>query len=166
MAFDSLEALFEDTLRDMYYAEKKLAKTLPRMAKKATMPDLIEAFISHAAETENHAARIEHIFKMRDKAARGRKCEALEGLSAESEHVMKKAEEVSVLNAGLTAAARAMEHYEIARYRTLIAWAKELGMTEAMEMLAATLSEEIAADGKLGEIARELNPVAERADAA
>jgi ferritin-like metal-binding protein YciE len=163
---DSLTALFEDTLRDMYYAEKKLTRILPKMAKKATTEELAEAFTSHAQETEGHVERLEKVFEMLDKTARGKKCEALEGLSAEGDHVMEEAEDDGVLDAGLIASAQAVEHYEMARYGTLIAWAKQLDMSDAADLLAETLEEEKAADEKLNSIAETVNPMAAQKEAA
>jgi ferritin-like metal-binding protein YciE len=166
MAMDSLEALFEDTLRDMYYAEKKLTKILPKMAKKASSPDVAEAFESHAAETEEQVVRIEKVFKLLEKEPRGKKCEALEGLSAEGDHVMEEAEGDGVMNAGLIASAQAVEHYEIARYGALIAWANEMDMPDAVALLEESLAEEKAADEKLSGLAEAANPMAERKEAA
>ena len=166
MPMDSLEALFEDTLRDIYYAEKKLTKILPKMAKKATAEDLAEAFTSHAQETQGQVQRIEQVFKLLDKTPRAKKCEALEGLSAEGDHVMEEAEDDGVMDAGLIASAQAVEHYEIARYGALIAWAKQLEMTEAAELLAESLEEEKAADEKLSGLAESVNPTAARQEAA
>jgi ferritin-like metal-binding protein YciE len=166
MAMDSLEALFEDTLRDMYYAEKKLTRILPKMAKKATTQELVDAFTSHAEETAGQVERIEKVFEMLDKAARGKKCEALEGLSAEGDHVMEEAEEDGVMDAGLIASAQAVEHYEIARYGALIAWAKQLELTDAADLLVESLEQEKAADEKLSGIAEKVNPMAERKEAA
>jgi ferritin-like metal-binding protein YciE len=166
MAMATLEALFEDTLRDMYYAEKKLVRILPKMAKKATTPELADALTSHAEETEGQVERIEKVFELIDKTARGKKCEALEGLQAEGDHIMEEAEQDGVMDAGLIASAQAVEHYEIARYGTLIAWAKQLDMTEAADLLAETLEEEKAADEKLNGIAEKVNPMAERKQAA
>ena len=166
MPMDSLEALFEDTLRDMYYAEKKLTRILPKMAKKATTEDLAEAFTSHAEETQGQVQRIEKIFKLLDKTARAKKCEALEGLSAEGDHVMEEAEDDGVMDAGLIASAQAVEHYEIARYGALIAWAKKLDMTDAADLLAESLEEEEAADEKLSAIAESVNTMAARQEAA
>jgi ferritin-like metal-binding protein YciE len=163
---DSLEALFEDTLRDMYYAEKKLTRILPKMAKKATTPELADAFTSHAQETEGQVERIERVFALLDKTARGKKCEALEGLAAEGDHVMQEAEEDGVMDCGLIGSAQAVEHYEIARYGALIAWAKQLDMTEAADLLVESLEEEKAADEKLSGIAEKVNPMAERKEAA
>jgi len=166
MALDSLNALFEDTLRDMYYAEKKLTKILPKMAKKATTPELANAFTSHAEETQEQVDRIEQVFGMIDKTPRAKKCEALEGLSAEGDHVMEEAEEESVMDAGLVASAQAVEHYEIARYGALIAWANQLDMSDAASLLEESLAEEKAADEKLSGIAEKVNPLAQRAEAA
>jgi ferritin-like metal-binding protein YciE len=166
MALDSLNALFEDTLRDMYYAEKKLTKILPKMAKKATSPELADAFTAHAEETHGQVDRIEQVFGMIDKTPRAKKCEALEGLSAEGDHVMEEAKEDSVMDAGLVASAQAVEHYEIARYGTLIAWANQLDMSDAASLLEESLAEEKAADEKLSGIAEKVNPMAQRAEAA
>lgn len=166
MALDTLDALFEDTLRDMYYAEKKLTRILPKMAKKATSEELADAFTSHAEETQGHVDRIERIFGMLDKTPRAKKCEALEGLSKEGDHVMAEADAESVMDAGLIAAAQAVEHYEIARYGTLIAWADEIGLSDAVKLLEASLAEEKAADEKLSSIATTVNPAAERKEAA
>lgn len=166
MALDTLDALFEDTLRDMYYAEKKLTRILPRMAKKASSPELADAFTAHATETEGQVGRLEEIFDIIGKAARGKKCEALEGLSKEGDHVMKEAEEEAVLDVGLIASAQAVEHYEIARYGALIAWAKLLNLSKAVDLLEENLAEEKAADEKLNGIAGTVNPMAERAEAA
>ncbi|MBK1866417.1 ferritin-like domain-containing protein [Aestuariivirga sp. YIM B02566] len=166
MALDTLGALFEDTLRDMYYAEKKLTKILPKMAKKATSEELADAFTSHAEETAEQAARIEQVFKMLEKTPRAKKCEALEGLSAEGDHVMEEADDDSVMDAGLIASAQAVEHYEIARYGTLIAWANELNMPDAATLLTESLEEEKAADEKLSGLAETANPAAAQKEAA
>jgi ferritin-like metal-binding protein YciE len=166
MAMDSLEALFEDTLRDMYYAEKKLTKILPKMAKKATSEDLAEAFTSHAEETQGQVERIEKVFELLDKTPRAKKCEALEGLSAEGDHVMEEAEDDGVMDAGLIASAQAVEHYEIARYGALIAWANQLDISDAADLLAESLEEEKAADEKLNGLAESVNPMAARKEAA
>jgi ferritin-like metal-binding protein YciE len=166
MPLNTLDALFEDTLRDMYYAEKKLVRTLPKMAKKATSEDLADAFNTHKTETEGHVERIEKIFEILGKSARAKKCEAMEGLTKEGEHVMEEAEEDGVLDAGLIASAQAVEHYEIARYGTLVAWANQLNMADAAALLEENLSEEKAADEKLTNIAETVNPMAGRSEAA
>ncbi|MGE3876290.1 MAG: ferritin-like domain-containing protein [Parvibaculaceae bacterium] len=166
MPLNTLDALFEDTLRDMYYAEKKLVKTLPKMAKKASSEDLADAFTSHKTETEGHVERIEKVFEILGRPARAKKCEAMEGLAKEGTHVMDEAEEDGVLDAGLIASAQAVEHYEIARYGTLIAWANQLDLKDAVSLLEENLAEEKAADEKLSSIAETVNPMAERAEAA
>lgn len=148
-----LEDLFEDTLKDIYYAEKTILKALPKMAKKATSPDLKEAFESHREETEGQIERLEQVFELIGKAARGKKCPAIEGITEEAKEIMEEAETPEVLDAGLAAAAQAVEHYEMARYGTLVAWAKELGMDEAADLLQETLDQEKAADEKLTELA-------------
>lgn len=150
----------------MYYAEKKLTKILPKMAKKANTSDLADAFTSHAEETKGQVERIEQVFKLLDKSLRAKKCEALEGLSAEGDHVMEEADEDGVMDAGLVASAQAVEHYEIARYGALIAWAKQLDMADAADLLVESLEEEKAADEKLSGIAESVNPMAQRAEAA
>lgn len=158
----TLEDLFHETLRDIYYAEKKLVKALPKMAKKASSADLSAAFESHLAETEDHVDRLEKIFEMIDKTARGKTCPAIDGLVEEAEEVMKEAKSDTVRDAGALAAAQAVEHYEISRYGTLIAWADKLGMAEAAKLLKQTLKEEKAADEKLSALAQsEINIEAE-----
>ncbi|MBK1866994.1 ferritin-like domain-containing protein [Aestuariivirga sp. YIM B02566] len=166
MAMNSLEALFEDTLRDMYYAEKKLTKILPKMAKKATTEELAEAFTSHAEETAGQVARLEKVFGLMEMTPKAKKCEAIEGLSAEGDHLMEEAEDDGVMDAGLIATAQAVEHYEIARYGALIAWANQLDMTEAADLLRESLEEEKAADEKLSGLAESVNPAAARKEAA
>ena len=166
MSLNTLDALFEDGLRDMYYAEKKLVKTLPKMAKKASSEELADAFNFHKTETEGHVERLEKVFEMLGKTARAKKCEAMEGLAKEGSHVMDEAEEDGVMDAGLIASAQAVEHYEIARYGTLVAWANQLDMADAASLLEENLAEEKAADEKLTSIAETVNPMAERAQAA
>ncbi len=166
MALATLDALFEDLLRDVYYAEKKLTKILPKMAKKASTPALADAFTSHAAETEGQVERLENVFEIIGKAPRAKKCEALEGLAAEGDAVIEEAETDAVLDVGLIASAQAVEHYEMARYGTLIAWAEELGLSKAVSLLEETLEEEKAADEKLSGLAEEANPLAEKKESA
>lgn len=165
MAMHSLEALFEDTLRDMYYAEKKLTKILPKMAKKAVTEELAEAFTSHAEETAGQVQRLEKVFELIEKAPRAKKCEALEGLSAEGDHVMEEADD-NIMDAGLISSAQAVEHYEIARYGTLIAWANQLEMPEAADLLTESLAEEKAADEKLTGLSGNVNQMAATREAA
>jgi ferritin-like metal-binding protein YciE len=149
----NLHDLFEETLRDIYYAEKAILKALPKMAKKASSEDLSAAFEEHRQQTEGHVERLEQIFKMLDKAARGKKCEAIEGLTKEANEIIKEAETDTVRDAGMLAAAQAVEHYEISRYGTLKAWAEKLGMNDAAQLLDETLQEEKETDEKLTELA-------------
>src|SRR5207249_11956822 len=125
-----------------------------------------DAFTSHAEETQDQVDRIEQVFGMIDKTPRAKKCEALEGLSAEGDHVMEEAEEDGVMDAGLVASAQAVEHYEIARYGTVIAWANQLDMSDAASLLEESLAEEKAVDEKLNAIAEKVNPMAGRKEAA
>jgi len=152
-AVKTLENLFEETIRDIYYAEKKITKELPKMAKKASAPELVAGFEKHLKETEVQVERLEKIFEMLGKEPRGKTCPAIDGIAEEAKEIMENAADESVLDAGLVAAAQAVEHYEIARYGTLCAWAKELGMNDAAKLLEATLKEEKATDAKLTEIA-------------
>jgi len=148
-----MEELFEDMLRDVYYAEKKITKELPKMAKKATSEELKAAFEKHLEETEGQVERLEQIFEMIGKAARGKKCEAIEGLAAEAKEMMETVENDSVLDAALVSDAQAVEHYEMARYGALISFANQLGMKDAVKLLQATLEEEKATDAALTELA-------------
>jgi ferritin-like metal-binding protein YciE len=146
---DTFEELFEETLRDVYYAEKAILKALPKMAKKASSADLAAAFTAHYEETEQQVARLEEIFDGMGKTARGKKCPAIDGILKEGAELMKEAKDATVRDAGMLAAAQAVEHYEIARYGTLKAWAEKLGMTDAAVLLNETLAEEKATDKKL-----------------
>src|ERR1051325_5520312 len=164
---ENLHDLFEETLRDIYYAEKAILKALPKMAKKASSEDLTAAFEEHREQTEGHVQRLEAIFKMLDKTARGEKCEAIEGLAKEADEIIKEAETDTVRDAGMLAAAQAVEHYEISRYGTLKAWAEKLGMSEAAELLEQTLQEEKETDEKLTQLAEsEINVEADEEAAA
>jgi ferritin-like metal-binding protein YciE len=153
MAIQSMQDLFEHTLRDIYYVEKKLVSELPRMAKKANDPDLRRAFEEHAAQTEEHLSRLEEVFEIADLQPRGEQCPALDGLLEETQELWNDVKDAEVLDAGLLAAAQAVEHYEIARYGTLIAWAQQLGLNDAEPILSETLEEEKEADKLLTEIA-------------
>jgi ferritin-like metal-binding protein YciE len=132
---ETLKDLFEETLRDIYYAEKAILKALPKMAKKATSEELGGAFTEHIEQTEGQVARLEQIFEMLGKPARGKKCEAIEGLTKEADEIIKEAKSDTVRDAGMLAAAQAVEHYEISRYGTLKAWAEKLGLDDAAELL-------------------------------
>lgn len=151
----TLQELFLSTLQDIYHGEKQILKALPKMAKHSTTPELKEAFQHHLQETEGQVERLLRVFELMDKSARGRTCEAIEGLVEEGKEVMSEAETGEVMDAGLIAAAQAVEHYEIARYGTLIAWAQELGQKEAAQLLEQTLQEEKKANDLLNKIALE-----------
>lgn len=150
---DSLDKLFEETLRDIYYAEKKILKALPKMVKKASSPNLAKAFEMHIAETEGQVERLEEIFELIGKAPRGKTCPAIDGIIEEGEEIMKEAETDTVRDAGMLAAAQAVEHYEITRYGTLKRWANELGLKDAAKLLDETLQEESQTDLDLTTIA-------------
>lgn len=149
----NLEKLFEETLRDIYYAEKKIAATLPKMARKASDPDLISAFERHELETQEHVARLEQVFDLLGKAPRGKTCPAIDGIIEEGKEIMQEADTNAVRDAGMLAAAQAVEHYEIARYGTLCAWAKQLGMKNVATILHQTLEEEKTTDVNLTKLA-------------
>jgi ferritin-like metal-binding protein YciE len=149
----TMDDLFVHTLRDIYYAEKQLVKALPEMIEKATDAQLKQAFQSHLGETKNQVTRLEQVFKMHGVEAKGIDCPAIDGIIEEAEEVSGEIEDKAVLNAALAAAAQAAEHYEISRYGTLIAWAKQLGRSDCASVLQKNLDEEKAADRKLTEIA-------------
>jgi ferritin-like metal-binding protein YciE len=150
---ENLQDLFEDMLQDVYYAEQKILKELPKMAKKASSPELKKAFESHLEETEGQVERLKQIFAIIDKPAKAKKCEAIEGIAAEAKEVMEEAKDSEVMDAGLLASAQAVEHYEMARYGTLCAWAKRLGLDEVADLLEETLKQEKGADSKLTKLA-------------
>jgi len=156
-----LEDLFLMTLKDIYHGEKQIIKALPKMAKHAESKELKAALEHHLEETRGQVERLERVFKLMDKPARGEACEAIAGLIEEGEEVMEKAKDAAVCDAGMIAAGQAIEHYEIARYGTLSAWATQLGMIEAAKLLEQTLEQEKNADQKLNEIA--LNEVNRKA---
>jgi len=149
----SLDDLFLHLVKDIYYAEKQIVKALPKMAKSTEDETLRAAFEKHEGETEGQIERLEKIFEMLGKAPRGEKCPAILGLIEEGKEVMEEGEDPNVIDAGLLAGAQAVEHYEIARYGTLIAWAKQLGHDKAVPLLEATLKEEKATDAALSEVA-------------
>jgi len=149
----TLDDLFLDTLKDIYYAEKQIVKTLPKMAKAATAPELKAGFEKHLEETEGHVERLEQIFELMGKPARGKTCDAILGIIEEGKSIIEDFKGTPALDAGLVSAAQAVEHYEIARYGTLKTWAQQLGMTEAVGLLDATLKEEVATDEKLTQVA-------------
>ena len=149
----TLEDLFLETLKDIYHAEKTIVKALPKMAKSVNSDELREAFEHHLKETEGQVERLEQVFESMDKPARAKTCPAIKGLTDEANDVIKEFKKSDALDAGILSAAQAIEHYEIARYGTLKAWAEQLGMDEAVELLDATLEEEKNADQLLTKIA-------------
>src|SRR5258707_7925692 len=153
MAEKKLEDLFLDTLKDIYYAEKQILKALPKMAKAADSDQLRAAFEKHHDETEGQIERLEQIFESLGKPARGKKCDAIEGILDEGKEIMAEYKDAPALDAGLLAAAQAVEHYEISRYGTLKAWADKLGLQQAVRLLDQTLTEEKSTDEALTELA-------------
>ena len=149
----TLDDLFHDTLKDMYYAEKKILATLPKMAKAAQNDELTAAFEKHRAETERQVERLEQVFALIDIKAQGKTCDAIIGITDEGTEIMKEYKGSPALDAGLIAAAQAVEHYEISRYGTLRTWAEELGLNDAVSLLQETLDEEKATDEVLTKIA-------------
>jgi ferritin-like metal-binding protein YciE len=152
-AMKNLEELFHHLLKDIYFAEKQLVKALPKMAKATENPNLRQAFEHHLEETKGQVQRLEQVFKIIGKTARGEKCPAILGLVEEGEEVMEKGKDGDVIDAGLLAGAQAVEHYEISRYGTMVAWAEQLGLMKAVPLLKETLKQEKAADATLSEIA-------------
>ena len=148
-----LDELFHDTLKDIYYAEKKILSALPKMAKAAQNDDLTAAFEKHEGETEEQIARLEQVFELIDEKPQGKKCAAIEGILEEGQEIIKEYKGSPALDAGLVSAAQAVEHYEIARYGTLRTWAEELGLDDAAKLLQETLDEEEATDQALTELA-------------
>jgi ferritin-like metal-binding protein YciE len=149
----TLDDLFEDTLKDIYYAENKILKALPKMAKAAHSDELRAAFEKHLKQTEGHVSRLEQVFGLIDTAPKGKRCEAIEGIIEEGAEIMKEFKGGPALDAGLVSSAQAVEHYEIARYGTLKRWAELMGLDEAIGLLDETLSEEKDTDEALTELA-------------
>ena len=149
-----LSDLFHDTLKDVYFAENKILKTLPKMAKAAQSKDLKAAFVKHERETRGQVKRLQEVFKILGKPARAKTCDAIMGITKEGAEIMSEYKGMPALDAGLLAAAQAVEHYEMSRYGTLRTWAQELGMSDAVELLDATLREEKATDAALTTLAR------------
>ena len=149
----TLDDLFLDTLKDIYYAEKQIVKALPKMAKAAQSPQLKAGFEQHLEQTEGHVERLEKVFELMGKRARGKTCDAILGIIEEGKSIMDEYKDTVALDAGLVAAAQAVEHYEMARYGTLRTWAQQLGMRDAVTLLETTLREEEATDKKLSQLA-------------
>lgn len=162
-----LDELFHDTLKDIYYAEKKILAVLPKMAKAADSDDLRAAFEKHHGETEEQIERLDRIFEMIDKKPQAKKCAAIDGILEEGQEIIKDYKGSPALDAGMLAAAQAVEHYEISRYGTLCAWAEELGLEDAASLLEKTLDQEKDTDEALTELAKTaVNGAAEHAQAA
>ncbi len=160
----NLRELFLDTLKDIYFAEKKILAALPKMAKAAQSEELKAAFQKHENETEMHVERLDKVFEELDETPRAKTCDAIVGIIEESQEVMKEYKGTPALDAGLLAAAQAVEHYEISRYGTLKTWAQELGLDQSVAMLNLTLAEEKKTDQTLTELAeRDVNQHAEAA---
>lgn len=146
MSIHNLNDLFLHMLKDIYFAENAILKALPKMSEKATSPDLAAAFDTHLAETQEHVERLKMVFQLIGEKPQGEECPAIEGIIEESEELMDEIEDENTRDAALIAAAQAVEHYEITRYGTLMSWAEELGLDDAMELLGQTLEEEEATD--------------------
>ena len=149
-----LDDLFHDTLKDIYYAEKKILTALPKMAKAVQNEDLQRAFEKHRGETEKQVERLEQVFAEIDKKPQGKTCDAIVGILKEGEEIMTEYKGSPALDAGLLAAAQAVEHYEITRYGTLATWADELGLSGASRLLKQTLNEEEKTDLALSQLAK------------
>ena len=163
MSIENLDDLFLHELKDVYDAEKQILKALPKMAKAASTDELRVAFEDHRDQTKEQVARLEKVFKLLEKPARGKKCMGMEGLLEEGAEFMKEDAQPAVMDAGLIAAAQKVEHYEIASYGTLATYGKILGLDEAVELLEETLAEEKETDEKLTELASQINVEAETA---
>jgi ferritin-like metal-binding protein YciE len=145
----TLEDLFHDTLKDIYYAERKILKTLPKMKRAAQSDALKQAFDKHHTETEGQIERLQRVFEIIGKPARGKTCDAIEGIVSEGEEIIEEFKDTPALDAGLISSAQAVEHYEITRYGTLKRWAQELGYKDAVKLLDETLQEESTTDENL-----------------
>jgi ferritin-like metal-binding protein YciE len=148
----TMDDLFLHTLQDVYYAENRIVKSLPQMIEQASNPQLKQGLQNHLGETKNHVKRLEQVFKLHGQKPKSVDCPAIDGIIEEAEDVTGETE-VDVLDAAIVAAAQAVEHYEITRYGSLIAWAKRLGRADCANILEETLDEEKAADKKLTEVA-------------
>lgn len=153
MAEKTLEKLFHETLKDIYYAERKILKALPKMARGAEAHELKTALEHHAAETQEHVERLQRVFKICGKQPQGKTCEAIEGLLAEGSEILEDFKGQPALDAGIISSAQAVEHYEITRYGTLKRWAEVLELKEVAKLLDQTLQEESKADSNLTKLA-------------
>jgi len=152
MAEKTLDDLFFDTLKDIYFAEKQILKALPKMARAAQSEEGKQAFLKHKEQTEGQIERLQQVFELIGKPARGKTCEAIQGIIAEAEEIMDEFKGSPALDAGLISSAQAVEHYEIARYGTLKSWAGQLGLEDAVALLDATLQEEKETDELLTQL--------------
>ncbi len=160
----ALDDLFHETLKDIYYAERQILKALPKMAKGAQSPELKAAFEKHREETEGHVEHLQKVFEGMGKRAQGKTCEAIQGIIEEGEEILEEFKGSPALDAGLVAAAQAVEHYEMARYGTLKRWAQMLGMKDAVRLLDETLKEKSKTDDALTKFADKVaNPKAKQA---
>ncbi len=157
MPTDGLKELYVDELKDLYNAENQLVKALPKMAKAASSEELRQGFEEHLEQTKEHVQRLERVFKALDESPKGKKCMGMEGLVKEGSEIMEEDFEDAVLDAALIGAAQRVEHYEIAAYGTVVAFAKLLGETQHVSLLERTLGEERDTDEKLTELAKEVN---------
>ena len=153
MAEKKLNDLFYDTLKDIYFAERQILKSLPKMAKAAESEELKNAFLTHRDETEHHVERLQQIFEIIGRRAQAKTCEAIKGILEEGEEIIDDYGESEALDAGLAASAQAVEHYEMARYGTLKTWATQLGMKDVVSLLDETLQEEKKTDALLSKLA-------------
>jgi ferritin-like metal-binding protein YciE len=156
MSVETMDDLFLDTLKDIYYAEKQILKALPQMARKAVTPKLKKSIETHRVETEGQIERLEQVFEIIGEKARGKKCPAMDGIIAEAKEHMSEIEDEVVRDAGIIAASQAVEHYEICRYGTLVSWAELLGHTKAVRLLQQNLKEEKNTDVLLTNLAEGL----------
>ena len=164
MAEKKLDDLFYDTLKDIYFAERQILKALPKMARAANSDKLKAAFEKHKEETQGQIERLQEVFEIIGKRAQGKTCEAIQGIIAEGEEIMEDFKGSPALDAGLISSAQAVEHYEMARYGTLKAWAQQLGHKEAVKLLDETLKEEMKTDDDLSSLATEsLNAAGKKA---
>jgi ferritin-like metal-binding protein YciE len=149
----TFDDLFLHTIQDIYYAKKEITKALPTMIEKATNPQLKQGFETHLRETENQVRRLDQVFQMLGKTPKGVNCPAIDGIIEETNEIVGEVADKQVLDAALIASAQAVEHYEISRYGTLVAWANMLGRSDCANLLKQTLDEEMATDKKLTSLA-------------
>jgi ferritin-like metal-binding protein YciE len=160
MSVGTIEELFIGELKDLYSAENQITKTLPKLVKAATTPELKKAFESHLKETEGQIERLDRVFEILGKSPRGKTCAGMKGVLEEGAEMLKETEEGSIRDAALISAAQRVEHYEMAGYGSVREYAKLLGQDEIAKLLGETLEEEKAADSKLNGISKQVNPAA------